>query len=92
MQICIDPPNPRYQGLGGVDANLHRGAWGGPNLPTPPTLGIRGLGGSMQICMTPPTLGIRGLGGSMQICIDPPNPRYQGLGGVDANLHRPPQP
>ena len=81
MQICIDPPNPRYQGLGGVDANLH----------DPPTLGIRGLGGSMQIC-TPPTLGIRGLGGSMQICIDPPNPRYQGLGGVDANLHRPPQP
>ena len=65
MQICIDPPNPRYQGLGRVDANLH-----GP----PPTLGIRGLGGSMQICIDPPTLGIMGLGRSMQICMDPPPP------------------
>ena len=83
MQICIDPPNPRYLGLGVVDANLHR---------PPPTLGIRGLGGRCKFASTPPTLGIKGLGGSMQICIDPPNPRYQGLGGVDANLHGPPQP
>ena len=77
MQICIDPPNPRYQGLGGVDANLHR----------PPTLGIRGLGGSMQICIDPPNPRYQGLGG-----VDANLPRYQGLGGVDANLHRPPQP
>ena len=66
MQICMDPPNPRYQGLGEVDANLHR---------PPQTLGIRGLGGSMQICIDPPNPRYLGaLGGSMQICIDPPQP------------------
>ena len=62
MQICIDPPNPRYQGLWGVDANLHR---------PPLTLGIRGLGGSMQICIDPPTLGIRGLGGRCKFASTP---------------------
>ena len=52
MQICIDPPNPRYQGLGGsmqicID---------------PPNPRYQGLGGSMQICIDPPTLGIRAWG------------------------------
>ena len=65
MQICMDPPNPRYQGLGGVDANFH---------PPPPTLGIKGLGGSMQICMDPPNPRYQGLGGVDANLHGPPQP------------------
>ena len=83
MQICIDPPNPRYQGLGGGRCKF---------ASTPPTLGISGLGRSMQICMDPPNPRYQGLGGVDANLHGPPNPRYQGLGGVDANLHGPPQP
>ena len=65
MQICMDPPNPRYQGLGGVDCKF---AW------TPPTLGIRGLGGSMQIGIDPPNPRYQGLGGVDANLHRPPQP------------------